>query len=122
MAIRRVGVYNGFGDASVIDVPKGTELLSNQNFKGWLERIYARASKLPAEQGQVFIEKGVSPLNIALREQYEVKPPLSEDQFAELGALCVSGLLETGPDDVALADYRSASHRQIIWAPHHSAA
>ena len=122
MAIRRVGVYNGVEDASVIDVPKGSELLNNRRFKGWLARIAASAEVLPAEKGQSFIEKGVCPTSLASREQYEVKPPLSEEQFVELGALCASGLFESRLDDVAVADYRSAPYRQVIWGLHHTAA
>lgn len=122
MAIRRVGIYNGCEDASVIDVPKGSDLLNNRNFLAWLVRIEASADALPAEQGRTYVEQGVCPKSLAFREQYEIKPPLSEEQFAELGALCATGLFENRLDDVAVADYRSAPYRQVIWGLHHQAA
>lgn len=122
MAIRRVGIYDGFEDASVIDVPKGSALLSNRHFRGWLDQIEAQAQALPAEQGQLFIERGVSPITAPNREQYEVKPPLSQEQFAELGALCVDGLFENKLDDVMVADYRSTPYRHVIWGLHRTAA
>lgn len=122
MAIRRIGVYNGTENACVVDVPKGSDLLRNNYFTGWLERIEATATALPADQGSRFVEKGVSRLSLPLHEQYEVEPPLSPEQFAELGVLCTSGLLEKGPDDVNVTDYRPTTSRQIIWVPHQTAA
>ena len=122
MAIRRVGVYNGTENTSVIDVPRGSDLLKNNHFTGWLERIEATAIALPADQGSQFVQKGVSRLSLPSHEQYEIAPPLSLEQFAELGTLCINGLLEKGPDDVAVADYRPTTNRQIIWIPHQTAA
>lgn len=131
MAIRRLGIYKGPEGADIIDAPKGSELLDNKQFLSWLYRIDAVVMKLDPAIGYGYVRSGVSSFSKDAREQYELRPPLSDEQFAELGALCAGGtiqgticpgILRENRFDVVVADQREDNARSLIWGVQQSAA